>query len=83
MTLPTIVHPHQKPIGVCSMSHQHSYKWKPQLFRTYVTNAYYANRDEYDQHGQQQPYTFEVFVQQHLTQLKRDFKLHKRAVLLR
>jgi len=56
------------------MSHAHTNVWKPRRFRTFVTNQYYANRDEYDSVGQQQPYTFEQYVQQHLAQLKQDFK---------
>ena len=77
MTLPTIVHPHQKPIGVCSMTHQRVFKHKPQLFRAFVTRAYYANRDEYHSAGQQQPYTFEQYTSNNMKQLRRDFKLHK------
>ena len=65
------------------MSHQHSYKWKARMFRTYVTNQYFANRDEYDGAGQQQPYTFEQYVSNNMQQLRKDFKLHKRAMLLR
>ena len=56
---------------------------RPRLFRAFVTRAYYANRDEYDDVGEQQPYTFEQYVQQHLAQLKQDFKLDKRAMLVR
>ena len=44
-----------------------------------MTNQYYANRDEYDSVGQQQPYTFEQYVQQHLAQLKQDFKQERAA----
>ena len=83
MTPHIIVHQVQKPIGACSMTHQGVFKHKPQLFRAFVTRAYYANRDEYDGVGEQQPYTFEQYVQQHLAQLKQDFKLDKRAMLVR
>ena len=78
-TLPTTVHPVQKPIGACSMTHQRVFKHKPQLFRVFVTTAYYANRDEYDSAGQQQPYTFEQYANNNMQQLRRDFKLHKRT----
>ena len=56
------------------MSHSHTYTWRPRLFRTYCVNRYYANRDEYDAVGQQQPYTFEQYVQQHLSMLKQDYR---------
>ena len=60
------------------MSHQHAFTWRPRLFRAYVTNQYYANRDEYDSVGQTQPYTFEEYVQQHMVQLRSDYKQLKR-----
>ena len=100
MTLPTIVHQVQKPIGVCSMEEctcygcvtmrhacvkdltpQHPFRHKPQLFRVFVTNRYWANRDEYDGVGQQQPYTFEQYVSNNLAQLRKDYKLHKQQLL--
>jgi hypothetical protein len=56
---------------------------RPRLFRSFVTQSYWANRDEYDDAGQQQPYTFEQYASNNLQQLRKDFKLHKRAVLLR
>ena len=65
------------------MSHSHTFTWRPRLFRAFVTNQYYANRDEYDSVGQQQPYTFEQYVQQHLAQLKQDFKQDRAATLQR
>ena len=77
MTPHIIVHQVQKPIGVCSMTHQRVFKHKPQLFRAFVTRAYYANRDEYDDVGEQQPYTFEQYASNNMQQLRRDFKLHK------
>ena len=61
------------------MRDQHTFKHKPQLFILFVTSQYYANRDEYVSVGQQQPYTFEQYVQQHLAQLKQDFKQDKAA----
>ena len=61
------------------MSHTHTNYVRPRLFRVFVTNRYYANRDEYEQAHQQQPYTFEQYVSNNLQDLKRDFKLHKRA----
>jgi hypothetical protein len=59
------------------MTHQLMFKHKPQLFRAFVARAYYANRDEYDGVGQQQPYTFEQYASNNMQQLRRDFKLHK------
>jgi hypothetical protein len=59
------------------MTHQRVFKHKPQLFRAFVTRAYYANRDEYDDVGEQQPYTFEQYASNNMQQLRRDFKLHK------
>ena len=59
------------------MTHQRVFKHKPQLFRAFVTSAYYANRDEYDDVGEQQPYTFEQYASNNMQQLRRDFKLHK------
>ena len=56
-------------------------KHRPRLFRVFVTSQYYANRDEYDQHYQQQPYTFEQYVSNNLTQLRKDYKLHKQQLL--
>jgi hypothetical protein len=61
------------------MSHQHTNYVRPRLFRVFVTNRYWANRDEYDHSRQQQPYTFEQYVSDNLQDLKRDFKLHKQA----
>ena len=56
------------------MSHSHTFTWRPRRFRAFVTNQYYANRDEYDSAGQQQPYTFAEYVQQHLSLLKQDYR---------
>ena len=56
------------------MSHAHTFTWRPRQFRTFVTNQYYANRDEYDAAGQQQPYTFDEYVQQHLSLLKQQYR---------
>ena len=56
------------------MSHAHTFTWRPRRFRAFVVNQYYANRDEYDQHGQTQPHTFEVYVQENLPLLKQQFR---------
>ena len=56
------------------MSHSHTFTWRPRRFRAFVTNQYYANRDEYDSAGQQQPYTFAEYVQQHLSLLKQQYR---------
>ena len=60
------------------MSHSHTFTWRPRRFRAFVTNQYYANRDEYDGAGQQQPYTFEQYVQEHLSLLKQQFKQQRK-----
>jgi len=60
------------------MTHQHSAATRPRRFRVFVTNQYYANRDEYFAHGQQQPYTFDEYVTQHLSLLKQQYKQHLR-----
>ena len=57
------------------MSHSHSFSWRPRRFRAFVTNEYYANRDEYDQVGQVQPYTFEEYVRQNIDLLKEKYRL--------
>ena len=62
------------------MSHQHTNYIRPRLFRVFVTNRYYANRDEYEHAHQQHPYTFEQYVSTNLQDLKRDFKLRKREL---
>jgi hypothetical protein len=56
------------------MSHSHTFTWRPRRFRAFVTNQYYANRDEYDSAGQQQPFTFAEYVQQHLSLLKQQYR---------
>ena len=61
------------------MSHAHTFTWRPRRFRAFVTNQYYANRDEYDSAGQTQPHTFEQYVQENLSQLKQDFRVHSAA----
>jgi hypothetical protein len=63
------------------MSHQHTNRWKPRRFRAFVTNQYYANRDEYFAVGQQQPHTFEVYVQENLPWLKQQFKQQRQLVI--
>ena len=60
------------------MSHTHTNTWRPRRFRTFVTNQYYANRDEYFAVGQTQPYTFETYVQENLSLLKQQFKVEFR-----
>jgi hypothetical protein len=62
------------------MSHHHNTSWRPRRFRTFVTNAYWANRDEYDSAGQTQPHTFEQYVQENLSQLKQQYREHAAAV---
>jgi len=47
---------------------------KRQLFRAFVTNKYYENRDEYDSAGQTQPHTFKEYVSANLSLLKREFR---------
>ena len=61
------------------MSHSHNYSWRPRKFRTFVTNMYYANRDEYDRVGQTQPHTFEEYVRDNISLLKEQYRLtHKK-----
>ena len=50
---------------------------KRAAFRSFVTIQYYANRDEYDSVGQQQPYTFEEYVSNNISDLKAKFRLTK------
>ena len=57
------------------MTHSHNNSWRPRKFRTFVTNQYYANRDEYDSVGQQQPYTLEQYVRQNIDLLKEKYRL--------
>ena len=56
------------------MSHQHTWPWRPRLFRAFVTNRYWACKDEYAAHEQQCPYTMEQYVQQHLSLLKQQYR---------
>lgn len=44
-------------------------------FRAFVTNEYYANRDEYDSVGQTQPYTFDEYVWRNISALKAKYRL--------
>ena len=62
------------------MSHSHTFTWRPRKFRAFVTNEYYANRDEYDQVGQQQPYTFEEYVSNNINDLRKKYKKMKKEV---
>jgi len=57
------------------MSHRHTFHWRPRLFRAFVTNKYYENRDEYHHIGQQQPYTFAQYYAQNKHMLKQEFRL--------
>jgi len=50
---------------------------KRSLFRAFVTNQYYENRDEYDSVGQTQPYSFEQYVSDNISALKEKFRLTK------
>ena len=74
MTHLTTVRQVQIPIGACEMSDQHNWPWRPRRFRAFVNTAYYANRDEYDSAGQQQPYTMEQYVDLHLSLLKQQYR---------
>ena len=62
------------------MSHSHTFTWRPRRFRAFVTNQYFANRDEYFAVGQTQPHTFEQYVQENLSQLKQQYREHAAAV---
>ena len=63
------------------MSHGHSmYPFKPSLFRAFVTNKYYENRDEYHSIGQEQPYAFEQYYRNNINDLRKSFKKHKKEV---
>lgn len=57
-------------------NHAHDHL-RPRLFRSFVTQCYWANRDEYDSLQQEHPYTFEQYVSNNLQDLKRDFKLRE------
>ena len=59
------------------MSHQHTFVWRKREFRAFVTNQYYANRDEYFAVGQQQPYTFKQYYVQHQSMLKQQYREHR------
>ena len=59
------------------MSHGHHNYIRPRLFRVFVTNAYYANRDEYDEVKAKQPHTFNEYVTANLSWLKEEFKKSK------
>ena len=51
----------------------------PKPFRSYVTQRYYDNRDEYDSVGQTQPYTLEEYYQQNKRDLKHDYRKRVRT----
>ena len=44
------------------------------LFRAFVTQMYYENRDEYDLSGQTQPHTFDEYVRGNIATLKKMYK---------
>lgn len=56
------------------MTRQHSALWRKQPFRAFVTNQYYANRDEYFACGQQQPHTLEQYYVQNKLLLKQQYR---------
>lgn len=62
------------------MSHSHTFSWRPRKFRAFVTNQYYANRDEYDFHGQVQPHSFEEYVRNNINDLRLEYKKIKKEV---
>ncbi len=51
---------------------------KPKQFRSFVTNQYWANKDEYHAMQQEHPYTFEEYVRNNLKDLKEGFKQAKK-----
>jgi hypothetical protein len=57
------------------MSHSHNTSWRPRKFRAFVTNQYYANRDEYEFHGQQQPHSFREYLEKNISLLKAKYRL--------
>ena len=57
-----------------TMSHSHTNYIRPRGFRTFVTNQYYANRDEYDGFQQVQPHSFEEYVTANLDHLRREYR---------
>ena len=63
------------------MSHAHTNYTKLRRFRVFVTNQYYANRDEYDAAGQTQPWTFEAYVAANLPLLKQQFRQQRQLVI--
>ena len=63
------------------MSHEHTFAWRPRRFRAFVVNQYYENRDEYHAVGQQQPHTFETYVQENLPLLKQQFRQQRQLVI--
>ena len=44
-------------------------------FRAFITNQYYANRDEYESCGQTQPHTFEQYLKENISLLKEKYRL--------
>lgn len=67
--------------GVCAVSRADqvdpgSISTAPVLkpFRAFCSNQYYSNRDEYFAYGQQQPYTCEEYVREHMQLLKQQYR---------
>jgi hypothetical protein len=56
------------------LNQQYKDQFRPRLFRVFVTDQYYANRDEYDSVGETQPYTFEQYVRSHMSMLKAQWR---------
>ena len=56
------------------MSHSHTNYIRPRRFRTFVTNRYYENRDEYDGFQQVQPHSFEEYVRENLNLLRDQYR---------
>ena len=48
--------------------------FKFKLFRVFVTQKYYENRDEYDAIKQTQPHTFDEYVRGNIATLKKMYK---------
>ena len=44
-------------------------------FRAFITNQYYANRDEYESCGQTQPHTFAEYIKENISLLKEKYRL--------
>ena len=51
----------------------------PKPFRSYVTQRYYDNRDEYDSVGQRQPYTLREYYHLNKRDLLNDYRKRVRT----